>query len=94
MQQKNSNTFLIKYPYPVNQIELDFGAKLAYCDVGQGTRTLIFMHGLGNYIPGWQKNMDELQSNFRCIAIDLPGNGLSEAGNFDYSMAFYADSIS
>jgi pimeloyl-ACP methyl ester carboxylesterase len=38
--------------------------------------------------------MDELQSHFRCIAIDLPGNGLSEAGNFDYSMAFYADSIS
>jgi uncharacterized protein YqfB (UPF0267 family) len=38
VQQKNSNTFLIKYPYPVNQIELDIGTKLAYCDVGQGAQ--------------------------------------------------------
>jgi pimeloyl-ACP methyl ester carboxylesterase len=38
--------------------------------------------------------MDALQSDFRCIAIDLPGNGLSEGGEFDYSMQFYAESVS
>jgi len=88
------NTFHVKYPYPVKQIELDLGKKLAYCDVGKGEQTLIFIHGLGNYIPVWQKNMDALQSDFRCIAIDLPGNGLSEGGEFDYSMQFYAESVS
>lgn len=88
------NTFHVKYPYPVKQIELDLETKLAYCDVGEGERNLIFIHGLGNYIPVWQKNIDELQADFRCIAIDLPGNGLSEGGDFDYSMQFYAESVS
>jgi pimeloyl-ACP methyl ester carboxylesterase len=88
------NTFHVKYPYPVKQIELDQGTKLAYCDVGKGEQTLIFIHGLGNYIPVWQKNIDVLQADFRCIAIDLPGNGLSEGGDFDYSMKFYAESVS
>lgn len=88
------NTYHVKYPYPVYQIGLDLGTKLAYCDVGKGQQTLIFIHGLGNYIPVWQKNMDVLQADFRCIAIDLPGNGLSEGGDFDYSMKFYAESIS
>lgn len=88
------NTFHVKYPYPVEQIELDLGVNIAYCDVGKGEQTLIFIHGLGNYIPVWQKNIDVLQSDYRCIAIDLPGNGLSEGGDFDYSMKFYAQLVS
>jgi pimeloyl-ACP methyl ester carboxylesterase len=88
------NEFHVKYPYPVKQIELDHGTKLAFCDEGEGEQTLVLIHGLGNYIPVWQKNIDILQADFRCIAIDLPGNGLSEDGDFDYSMKFYAESVS
>src|SRR5690606_24550215 len=31
--------------------------------------------------------------DFRCLAIDLPGNGLSEGGNFPYSMYYFASVI-
>lgn len=78
----------------MNYIEIDTGLKIAYCDEGIGSQTLVFIHGLGNYIPVWEKNIEGLKPFFRCVAIDLPGNGLSDGGNFDYSMQFYAECIS
>src|SRR5690606_37261715 len=41
----------------------------------------------------WIKNMEVLKSRYRCIAIDLPGNGLSKEGDDDYSIHFFAESI-
>lgn len=66
---------------------------IAYIDEGQGTDTLLFVHGLGHSALGWMRNIEYLQKYYRCIAIDLPGNGLSSKGNYPYSMYFFAEAI-
>jgi len=61
-------------------------------DVGSGDQTILFVHGLANYGAGWAKNIATLSSHYRCIAIDLPGNGLSE--NLpSYSIALFAQCL-
>ncbi len=52
-------------------------SKMAYSDTGNGTQTLIFLHGMGSNQKAWTKNVSELKDNFRCITLDLPGYGLS-----------------
>jgi len=60
---------------------------------GDSKDTIIFIHGLANYAPVWKHQFDIFKDKFTCIAIDLPGNGLSPAGNYPYSMFFYAESV-
>lgn len=54
---------------------------------------ILFIHGLANYLHVWDLNVQSLQAKFRCIAIDLPGNGFSSRGEFDYDVPFYSDCI-
>lgn len=83
----------IPYPYAVNKVRLDDGKEIAYMDEGKGKQVLLFIHGLGSYAPAWKKNMEELKSNYRCIAIDLPGYGRSSKGKYEASMSAYADVV-
>lgn len=84
----------INYPYPVYYQKLMHNAvNVAYIDEGTGDQTLLFVHGLGHSLVGWSKNIDYLKKHFRCVAIDLPGNGLSQAGDYPYGMRFYAEVI-
>jgi len=83
----------IKYPFEVKNISIHEGVDIAYCDEGDGGKTILFIHGLANYFPVWKNQIDELKKDFRCIAIDLPGNGLSSRGEFPYTMFFYAECI-
>jgi len=66
---------------------------MAYVDEGVGEKTLLFVHGLATYALSWKKNIEGLKKDHRCIAIDLPGNGLSDRGDFSYSISFFADCI-
>jgi pimeloyl-ACP methyl ester carboxylesterase len=84
---------MIKYPFPVHYLEIDPQIKIAYCQEGQGETTLLFIHGLANYIPVYQYNIPELSKHFQCIAIDLPGNGLSSRNDYPFTMSFYAESV-
>lgn len=81
------------YPYKTNYVELPGNNNVAYIDEGAGQRTLLFIHGLANYALVWKKNIDELRQHYRCIAIDLPGNGLSGKEAHPYGMKFYARSV-
>lgn len=83
----------VAYPYPVHDMRLGNGCRLAYVDEGSGPFTIVFLHGLATYSMSWQQNIGPLSKHFRCIALDLPGNGLSDRGDFSYSMRFFADSI-
>ena len=62
-------------------------------EAGSGERTLVFIHGLANYAPVWVRNIEYLRQYCRCIAIDLPGNGLSDKNEHKFSMAFFAESV-
>ncbi len=84
----------LEYPFSVKTIELKNDIKLAYIDEGDSKETIIFIHGLGSYLPAWKKNIAELKKNFRCIAIDLPGYGKSSKDTYPFTMEFYAEVLS
>jgi pimeloyl-ACP methyl ester carboxylesterase len=84
----------IEYPYQVKKVQLSDEIVIAYADEGKGDQTIIFIHGLGSYMPAWKKNISVLKNNYRCIAIDLPGYGKSSKAKYDGSMQFYARVVS
>lgn len=83
----------IEYPYPVSKQALSDEIQMAYMDVGSGPETIIFVHGLGSYAPAWKKNIEELKSKYRCIAVDLPGYGRSSKGEYEGSMTFFSEKL-
>lgn len=83
----------IHYPYPVKQLSLPNDISVAYMDEGSGPQTFVFIHGLANYSPVWKLQLSELSKQARCIALDLPGNGLSSQGDYPYGVFFYAECV-
>jgi pimeloyl-ACP methyl ester carboxylesterase len=41
----------------------------------------------------WKKNIEYLKQHYRCIAIDLPGNGLSDQNEHKFTMQFFASCV-
>lgn len=83
----------LSYPFAVKKAELSDNITMAYVDEGAGDQTIIFVHGLGSYLPAWQKNIADLKSDYRCIAVDLPGYGKSSKGVYPITLEFYADKL-
>ncbi len=79
----------LAYPVPTHDLDVD-GIDIAYSDSGQGSHTLLLIHGLNSYIPEWQANLPVLAAHYRVVAIDLPGYGRSSKRNYLYSMQFFA----
>ncbi|KAF0202648.1 MAG: Alpha/beta hydrolase fold containing [Bacteroidetes bacterium] len=82
----------LEYPFQVRKITLDSGPEIAFVDEGEGD-VIIFIHGLGSYLPAWRKNIDSLKSDYRCIAIDLPGYGKSSKQPHSGKMTYYASVV-
>ena len=57
------------------------GEKLYYEDMGQGTETLIMMHGWTSSHDIYVKPSEMLESRARCIIYDHRGHGGSKAGS-------------
>lgn len=66
---------------------------MAYLDLGKGTQTIVFVHGLTGSIPAWEPTYSFFSLYYRCIVVDLPGHGQSETGNYSYTPAFYAAAL-
>lgn len=77
----------------MKKIEIEKQIQIAYTEMGSGSKTLVFIHGLANFKGVWHSNIIELSKNYRCIALDLPGNGHSSNGDYKYSMFFYAECV-
>lgn len=84
----------IKYPFPTKVITLPNNIVISYWDEGEGDEILLFIHGLASNMYAWSRNIPFLKKHFRCIAIDLPGYGKSNAGAHQGKMSFYASTIS
>jgi pimeloyl-ACP methyl ester carboxylesterase len=82
----------VPYPYPVQYSKV-FDTEIAWCESGSGARTILFVHGLAGYIPMWNLQFSSLSEKYRCVALDLPGNGKSPAGKYQYSQSFYAETV-
>jgi pimeloyl-ACP methyl ester carboxylesterase len=56
--------------------------------------TILFLHGLNGYMPIWNKQIQELRAQYRCIALDLPGFGRSsKSQQYTISIFAYADAV-
>ena len=59
-------------------LDLPSGARVHYVDEGSG-ETLLFLHGNPSWSFQWRDLIRGLRGSYRCIALDYPGFGLSEA---------------
>lgn len=84
---------LCSYPYQVHTAVLPYPMEIAYIDEGAGDQVIVFLHGLGSNLKVWQKNIEVLSKHFRCIALDLPGYGLSEKNLFPFDMTFFSQAV-
>lgn len=77
------------YPFHSRFITID-SHQLHYIDEGKGT-TLLFVHGTPEWSFGFRDVIKQLQTSFRCVAIDLLGFGLSDKPyTADYTCAGHA----
>src|SRR5262245_34907734 len=66
--------------------------RVCHVDLGRGEPVLL-IHGLGGSIESWAHNIEELARNFRIIAVDLPGFGLSDKPRMIYTIRLYREFI-
>lgn len=68
-----------KYTYPDSKwIDNDFQTAIHYRDVGEGP-VVVLLHGEINSLHTWEKWIETLSQDYRVIAVDLPGSGLTSA---------------
>ena len=91
-QLQNSNSMkniLSPYQFTTHYTSLKDG-ELGYVKEGKGKETIIFIHGLSSNADAWSKNISELQKDFTCYALDLPGYGRSYKDNKDFTPTYFA----
>ena len=69
------------------------GINLAYEEKGQGSRSMVLIHGLGCDYKALAAQADFFSKTHRVISVDLRGHGESDAPKQDYTMAVYAEDI-
>ena len=94
MKSTQINTFdNLSYPFNVQYVMVAKTVRLAYCDLGASDTVVVFVHGLGAYLPTWENNLNALAEKFRCIAYDLPGYGKSDKDYYNADIQFYAENL-
>jgi pimeloyl-ACP methyl ester carboxylesterase len=81
-----ANNWLNKseYPFTSKYFEIN-GQKLHFIDEGKG-ETILFVHGTPSWSFDYRNVIKNLKENFRCIAIDHIGFGLSDKPeHYDYT---------
>jgi haloalkane dehalogenase len=72
------------YPFTSNYFDIN-GQKLHYIDEGKG-EIVLFVHGTPSWSFDYRNVIIELKENYRCVAIDHIGFGLSDKPeHYDYS---------
>jgi haloalkane dehalogenase len=73
------------YPFKSRWMEIE-GHHIHYIDEGRGP-LFLFVHGIPTWSFYYRNIIMNLKDSFRCVALDLPGFGLSKAPrNFEYSL--------
>jgi len=74
------------------QALLRSGLRLHYSELGSGP-VILFVHGVVESAAIWLRAAEQLQQNFRCIMVDLPGHGASADQRGSFSMSFYSETL-
>lgn len=81
-----------EFPFKSNYLEIK-GQKLHYVDEGIGN-PIIFVHGTPSWSFDFRHCIKTLKNNFRCIALDHIGFGLSDKPqNYDYSLENHVNNL-
>jgi pimeloyl-ACP methyl ester carboxylesterase len=73
---------------------VSFGTnKVHYLTMGEGRRTLVFIHGWACNLNFWREQVAAFADKARLIFIDLPGHGQSDKPNTAYTMDFLARAV-
>ena len=78
------------FPFESRYLDLD-GHRMHYVDEGQGM-PIVFSHGTPEWSFGWRDLIAPLRGQYRCLAPDLLGMGLSDKpADADYSVRAHAE---
>lgn len=61
------------------------GCLIRYREAGKGP-LLFLVHGIAGFLEEWEPAMEILSEKYRVIALDLPGHGLSEKPDIEYTV--------
>ncbi|TVR79816.1 MAG: alpha/beta hydrolase [Saprospirales bacterium] len=84
---------LTPYHPAADFLQLPEIGSIAYVDTGGSDSPVVFVHGLGTYLPSWYPVLRHLGRHYRCIALDLPNYGMSDKGHFSFSMDFFTTAL-
>ena len=65
-----------EWPFQPQTIEIG-GRRIHYVDIGEGPTLLLVHAGMWAFV--WRDVITALQDRFRCVTLDFPGSGLSQA---------------
>src|SRR5450432_2558370 len=67
--------------------------RIHYVTAGQGSRTIVFVHGWSSHLGFWREQVAVLADKARLILVDLPGHGQSDKPQTAYTMDFFAEAV-
>lgn len=79
-------------PLPVLHTDVG-GLDIAYIDSGGSGPPLVLIHGLSSWMGFWEYQVEPLSTDYRVLALDLPGYGASGRPDAPYTPPWYADVI-
>jgi pimeloyl-ACP methyl ester carboxylesterase len=69
------------------------GRAVNVLDTGGDGPVLLWIHGLSANWQSWLLNIPQFMGSYRCVAVDLPGFGLSDMPAEDVSITGYAATV-
>jgi pimeloyl-ACP methyl ester carboxylesterase len=70
------------------------GVTIAYDVRGSGNTAIVFVHGWCSDRTFWREQLDVFASDYRVVAIDLPGHGSSGRTRKKWSLSSFAGDVS
>lgn len=67
--------------------------RVRYRTLGEGSSTVMFIHGIGGYIEGWADVPSIISKHFKVVVPDLVGHGLSDKPAVNYSIDMFTEAI-
>lgn len=68
------------------------GVSTRYAEAGPlDAPAVLMLHGTGGHWETFASNLGPMSKHFRCVAIDMVGNGFSAKPDFDYEIPVYVD---
>ena len=74
------------------QVEIN-GVKINYIAEGEGSETIIFIHGLGEFLESWEYQIEFFSRGYKIVALDLRGHGKSGVPKKKIEIVDFAEDV-